>query len=197
MFFISQTSIFPDGERELALLPSTGGVVPPYRLSGAPAGRTCTQSHHHGELACLPLPSSRTSTSVRTLGGEAGVREAQLPLALLGGTELCQGRDSRGRKSRTRLRATATCRESWERSSSRCAPCLRHRLRLRSWPKSASCSTGCARRRRCARPTPSPRRGHTGRRSSLVSCPSLGSPRIRKGCTGSDTFAATPPSRTR
>jgi len=37
MFFIPQTSILPDGERELALLPSSGGVVPPYRLSGAPA----------------------------------------------------------------------------------------------------------------------------------------------------------------
>jgi hypothetical protein len=36
-FLSTKTSIFTDGERELALLPSSGGVAPPYRLSGAPA----------------------------------------------------------------------------------------------------------------------------------------------------------------
>src|SRR2546422_9697058 len=37
MFFSTKIGVFPDGEREPALLPSIGGVVPSYRLSGAPA----------------------------------------------------------------------------------------------------------------------------------------------------------------
>ena len=36
-FLSAKTSIFTDGERELTLLPSSGGVAPPYRLCGAPA----------------------------------------------------------------------------------------------------------------------------------------------------------------
>src|SRR5439155_21449399 len=77
-FLSTKTSILPDGERELALLASTGGVAPRTAKWSA-SGRACAQSHHHEEFAFLPLPSSRTSTSVRTSMRRIGNSFASVP----------------------------------------------------------------------------------------------------------------------